>query len=177
MKKALTFILVFSVILCITVSAKENIEKNAEVVVEVLTNDYDEEYIKNIEFDDGTKVGDYNYVIKYAEKVTRDPVYINYYFTAAMWITRDGVVSLSLAPTQRVRDSATLRESGWNLLKNPSIGQGGSAHWPKTTDAQNCFYWQYLCHWEFANTKEYWNIEPSRTASNYTSVILHGCNP
>ena len=44
----------------------------AEVVVEVYINNYDEEYIKNWTFDDGTKVCDYNYVITY-QPVPRSP--------------------------------------------------------------------------------------------------------
>ena len=58
----------------------------AEVVVEVYINNYDEEYIKNWTFDDGTKVCDYNYVITY-QPVPRSYA-LGQYFDFAAWITR-----------------------------------------------------------------------------------------
>lgn len=177
MKKLITFLLMFTMISAITASAVEASQDKPEVTVEVIAGTPSEADIANIEFDDGTKVGDYDFEVTYVKKVTRDPAYISYYFNSAMWITRDGVVSLSLAPTDRVRKDSTLRESGWNILKSSSTGLGGNANWPKTSAAQQCFYWQYLCHWQFANAKDYWNIEPSRSASSYASVVAHGCNP
>lgn len=176
MKKIIALILCISMSLGISAFAIGDMEE-PEVTVKVICNSFDEEYIKNIEFDDGTKVSDYNYTIQYMPQLTRDPSYILYYFNSAMWITRDGLVSLSLNPTQRVRDSSTLRESGWNLLKNPTYGQGSNPNWPKLQANANCFYWQYICHWEYANTKEYWNIEPSRTANSYVGVVATACNP
>ncbi|MGL4760039.1 MAG: DUF2599 domain-containing protein [Sarcina sp.] len=38
-------------------------------------------------------------------------------------------------------------------------------------------HWQFNCHYSFAKNKDYWNIEPHRTASSYLDVIFSGCNP
>jgi hypothetical protein len=37
--------------------------------------------------------------------------------------------------------------------------------------------WQYDCHYSFAPNKDYWNLEPHRTASSYLQVVLAACNP
>ena len=59
--------------------------ENPEVVVTVYVNAHDEDYIKNIQFDDGTTVGDYNYVIEYAAKA-RDTSELTTYFDYVGWI-------------------------------------------------------------------------------------------
>lgn len=152
-------------------------EEDAEVIVTVYVNNHDEDYILNIPFDDGTVVGDYDYSIEYIPHYTRDPIYLTYFFDYVGWITRDGVVSLSLDPTSDVRNNTSSRDSAWNILKDPTYGVGGSPKWPTATSNVKTFRWQYDCHWSFAKNKDYWNIEPSRTASNYAAVVLASCNP
>lgn len=161
----------------IPVFASETKEDNPEVVVRVYANSHDEEYILNIPFDDGTVVGDYNYSIEYVTQKTRDPIYITYFFDYVGWITRDGVVSLSLDPSDDVRKNSSSRDSAWNILKDPTYGVGNDANWPTQSSNVQTLKWQYDCHWSFANSKDYWNLEPSRTASSYAAVVLAGCNP
>ena len=156
------------------------------VLVEVYINNNGEDYIKNIHFDDGTVVGDYNYSIKYVTPSISlvsgiDTMYYSspmaIYFDYAAWITRDGVVSLSLDPNSSVRASSTLKETAWNVVSSPTIGLANSSDWPTETQKVKTFKWQYDCHFSFANNKDTWNIEPSRSAGNYLTVVLAGCNP
>lgn len=177
MKKHKTIFLFISM-LCMVSFLSINVlaakDSNGKVTVKVLTSNHDEEYFKNLELDDGSKISDYDYTIEYVVDKTRDPVLITYYFSSVAWITRDGVVSLSLDPTQELRDSSTLRDSGWNVLTNVFQNE---PDWPKDASKLQTFHWQYDCHWSFANDKDYWNLEPSRTASSYLAVVLAGCNP
>lgn len=142
-----------------------------EVIVEVAINKHDEEFIAGIEFDDGTKVGDYNYVIRYIP--TPRSYALSRYFDYAAWITRDGVVSLSLDPNDTVRKSSSEKEIAWNCLASVENGFAGSSWWYNET----CLKWQYDCHFSFAWFKDYWNLEPSRTASSYAEVVKAKCNP
>ena len=147
-----------------------------EVVVTVYANAHDEDYIKNIQFDDGTTVGDYNYVIEYATK-TRDTSDLITYFDYVGWIDRDGVISLSLDPVDAVRNTYSSMQSAWTALEKPENGVSTDANWPTESANLQTLRWQYDCHWTFAKTKDYWNLEPSRTANNYLAVIMGECNP
>ena len=144
----------------------------AEVVVEVYINNYDEEYIKNWTFDDGTKVCDYNYVITY-QPVPRSYA-LGQYFDFAAWIPRTEGISLSLAPNSEVRASSSLKEIAWNCLASTENGFGAQANFANN---EQVLKWQYDCHFTFANQKDRWNLEPWRTASSYAEVVLKGCNP
>lgn len=147
-----------------------------EVVITVYVNAHDEDYIKNIQFDDGTTVGDYNYVIEYAARA-RDTSELTTYFDYVGWIERDGVISLSLDPVDTVRNTLSSMQSAWTALEKPENGVSTDAYWPTESSNLQTLRWQYDCHWTFAKTKDYWNLEPSRTASNYLAVIMGKCNP
>lgn len=163
--------------LALTVSASSLENNEAEVIVEVLVNNNGEDFIKNIEFDDGTVVSDYDYEIRYVTQLTRDPIYITYYFDSIAWVTRDDGITLSLDPKEDVRNDSDTRTAAWNILKDPVYGHGDDANWPTDADKLETFKWQYDCHFNFAKTKETWNIEPWRTASNYLAVVFAACNP
>lgn len=150
--------------------------ENPEVVVTVYVNAHDEDYIKNLQFDDGTTVGDYNYVIEYATKA-RDTSELTTYFDYVGWIDRDGVISLSLDPVDAVRNTYSSMQSAWTALEKPENGVSTDANWPTESANLQTLRWQYDCHWTFAKTKDYWNLEPSRTASNYLAVVMGECNP
>lgn len=153
-------------------------QKQPEVLVEVIYNSYDEEYLKNIPFDDGTVVGDYDYEIRYIGSVTRDPTYIPYYFNAVSWITRDdGMISLSLDPNSKVRNDSSVKDTAWSVLSTPSNGVADNRNWPTNSKNVKTFRWQYDCHFDFAKDKDRWNIEPSRTAGSYLAVVVNKCNP
>ncbi len=99
------------------------------------------------------------------------------YFNYAAWITRDGMVSLSLDPVQDVRSNTSTAETAWGYLKDKEAVFGLNPNWPNTTDTQNCFYWQYKYHANYAPFKDRWNLEPHRTAGSYIAVVLAACNP
>lgn len=154
---------------------------DTKVTVQVYVNNYGEDFIKNIEFDDGTTVGDYDYTIEYINNIGRDAYYIPEYFEYCAWISREDPdghnISLSLYPKAALRASDIMRNKGWNVLSDPYGGAAGSSYWPTDTQKLKTFHWQYDCHYEHANDKVYWNIEPSRSANSFFSVVLAGCNP
>lgn len=148
------------------------------VIVEVIYTDCEEDEIKKWILDDGTTVGDHNYTIQYSDTVSpfsEDPFGSgsNGYFSSAAWITRDGVVSLQLAPTQKTKSNLKELQNGWNIVTSATTITS-SKYWPADS---TCLYWQYQCHYEFARTKTYWNLEPSRKADSYFEVVAGACNP
>lgn len=175
----------YSIILCIlgvllfTISSTSSLDAFAQsklsneptVKIEVLSNSYDEDFLKNIQFDDGTKVGDYNYEIVYSSSLKSDE--LSKYFNYVAWITRDDIASLSLEPTQLVRDNYNEKNYSWNVLVNPKSGISTDTRWQNT----QVMKWQFDCHYGFAGFKQYWNLEPHRTANSYLQVVLNACNP
>lgn len=143
-----------------------------EVVVEICVGTYSTEEIEAIQFDDGTYVGDYNYVVKYRPEARLGSI-LTLYFNQIAWITRDGVLSLSLDPTTKVRTDRTELDTAWGYLSNTEVGLGQDSRWSNDP----CFYWQYLCHFQYAKYKSVWNLEPSSTADSFAYVVARGCNP
>lgn len=135
-------------------------------------NSTDEDFAENIVFEDGTRLSDYEYSVKYAP-VPRGFYPIADYFDYAAWITRDGVVSLSVDPNSSVRGNKSQKDSAWNVLSSTTHGFGSSSNWKNT----KVIGWQFDCHYWFANSKDFWNLEPHRTASSYAGVVAAGCNP
>ena len=152
-----------------------NIDTEKEKIeVNILYNSYDEEFIKNVVLDDGTKVGDYDYTINYLPTLPGVRSYsISLYLDYGAWITRDGVVSLSMIPKSSVRNNSSTKDTAWSVISSPTKGFGSDSRWKNT----QVMKWQFDCHYSFAKTKEYWNIEPHRTASNYLQEVASGCNP
>lgn len=171
----LLFLLIVNVGAVSAVYAYDNNADKDHILVQVYINNYDEEYIKNIELDDGSKIADYNYEIEYM------PVPYTYilgdYFNYAAWITRDDGICLSLDPVDDVRENALIAEKAWGYLEDDEAGFGLNKNWPKTEETEQCFYWQYTCHAAYASQKDRWNLEPYRTADSYLAVVLALCNP
>lgn len=156
--------------------ASNNQEQPDDVIlIEVIVGD--EETVKNIELEDGTKIEEHNYEIKYTTKLTRDPAYIASYFSLAAWITRNNQISLSLKPLSSVRNSYSKKEEAWTVLSGTAAGLGSHKNWPTSSQKVKTFKWQYDCHYYFANDKSEWNIEPWRSAGSYAAVIAAKCNP
>ena len=158
----------------------ESGEVKEKLEVEILTNSYDEEFIKNVILEDGTRIGDYDYTIIESPlplfpKAVRSSAAIAQYFNYAAWITKsDGLTALSLDPTFAVRTAAASKTAAWNVLSNASYGFAGNSKWTNT----QIMKWQFDCHYWFAPIKDYWNLEPSRTANSYLfGVVLSACNP
>lgn len=145
-----------------------------KIEVNILLNPYDEEFIKNVTLDDGTKVGDYDYTINYLPTLPGVKSYsISQYLDYGAWITRNGVVSLSMKPKSSVRSSLSTKNNAWTVISSPTQGFASSPKWKNT----QVMKWQFDCHYHFANSKEYWNIEPHRTASSWAQVVAAACNP
>lgn len=142
-----------------------------QITVEILYNVNGDEFADNIIFEDGTKLSDYDYKVEYKPMLLSDE--IGTYFNYAAWIIRDGVVSLSLDPINDVRTKSSYRDKAWNIISSENDGFVGSSYWNNT----EVMKWQFNCHYSFAKSKDYWNLEPERVASNYLEVVLAKCNP
>lgn len=168
----LTMLLIVGLMGTSAYATTNSLSQDEVVEVEILINTMDENFAENIIFDDGTKLSDYKYEVTYLAKArVFNP--LENYFSYAAWITRDGVVSLSLNPKTIVRNDRVQKDMAWTALAHPWHGFGSSTSW--TSD--KTFKWQYDCHYSFAKGKTYWNIEPSRRASSYLNVVTAGCNP
>lgn len=154
-----------------------NNDENNKIIVEVIVNEYGDDAIKDIELEDGSHIGDYEYEIIHTSKLTRDPIYIATYFSQAIWITRNGQISLSLVPYSKVRNSLSEKDKAWTTLSGTSTGLGGHKNWPKTEQKRKTFKWQFDCHFHFAKYKSEWNIEPEKSANSYAAVVAAACNP
>lgn len=148
------------------------IPKNEHITVEILYNANGDDFAENIVLDDGSRLSDYDYSVKYIG-TPKTGSEIQEYFDYAAWITRDGVTSLSLDPNSSVRTNSTIRNQAWDVVSSETTGFANSPYWQNT----KVMKWQYDCHATFASNKDYWNLEPHRTASNYLQVVLKKCNP
>ena len=89
------------------------------------------------------------------------------YFNGVEWITRDGVLSLSI-------DHKWIQlweiSAAFKMLED---AYATDAEW----DNRDSLYAQFSCHVKFAPFKNPWNIEPSRTTTSSILTILNQCNP
>lgn len=99
------------------------------------------------------------------------------YFSAGSWITRSGVVSLSLTPKGLVDSrkngvlSGVIEDDSWAKVKSKF---SSSSKWSNTAGLKD----QYLCHYRVAaGWKSPWNIEPSRPDVSYAATVAKACNP
>ncbi len=89
------------------------------------------------------------------------------YFNSVSWITRDGVLSLSI-------DHKTIQFSQLaDSFKEIELRFSQDPEWRN----RDSLYAQYYCHAQFASYKNPWNIEPHRTETNWLQLVLTGCNP
>lgn len=107
---------------------------------------------------------------------TAAATYYKDYFSSFAWITRSGVLSLSLTHTNYIYDAPTQYESEVRLFdswdKLYSI-HSTSSNWSNTDG----MYDQYFCHVIYAPDKNPWNLEPARQNVGWHSTVLHLCNP
>ncbi|MDT9722148.1 DUF2599 domain-containing protein [Paenibacillus sp. ClWae2A] len=103
--------------------------------------------------------------------------YYSDYFSSFAWITRSGVLSLSLTHTNYIYDATTQYEyearafDSWDKLY--SIHSTNTQNWSNTDGMYN----QYFCHVAHAESKNPWNIEPARPDVGYVKTVLNLCNP
>lgn len=100
------------------------------------------------------------------------------YFSSVSWITRDGVISLSVTPktnTPLITANGNIKMAhahrSYSLLKSK---WSSSSKW-KNSGAMEA---QYHCHVMGAGKyKTPWNLEPHRTETSLTKTIAKACNP
>lgn len=103
--------------------------------------------------------------------------YYSDYFSSFAWITRDGVLSLSLTHTTYIYDAPSQYEfearafDSWDKLY--SIHSTNTANWSNTDGMYN----QYFCHVAHAEDKNPWNLEPARADVGYLQTVFYLCNP
>ena len=95
------------------------------------------------------------------------------YFSNITWITRDGVVSLSVTPKS---PGSIAKEESWQELIR--YFQYHPFYTQETNPTKfNSLRNQYLCHVDFARQfKTPWNIEPSKPDKGYWGFVSGLCN-
>lgn len=144
----------------------------SQVIVEILYNVNVEDFAENIIFDDGTKLSEYDYSVKYIP-IPKEFSQVEEYFNYAAWITRDGITSLSLDPKSSVRTNCSNKTQAWTILSSETEGFASSPYWENT----KVMKWQFDCYYSFVSNKDYWNLEPHRSASSCLQVVIKQCNP
>lgn len=162
--------LIFAINLSIPIFAAE--QTQPEVLVEVYVNKYNEQYLLDITFDDGTKVSDYDYQIRYVSPMARG-YSMSLYFDVAAIVTKAEGTTYSLDPTNEVRFSKEKADLAWATLSSPTVG---FAYHPSWTNEQ-CLEWQFYCHFYGAYAKDRWNLDTWRNASSFAAVLAARCNP
>ena len=121
---------------------------------------------------------DINEFRKYYEIETKAGSSYSKYFNSTKWITRSGVVSLSinykssgLYPSNLPNANAAAAYKAWEVLyarhKNDS-------KWKNTKSMEA----QFICHSStIGKLKNPWNIEPHRTETNLVATIAKKCTP
>lgn len=171
-RKSALFILVFILSMSASIAQASDVSSDSsKVVVEIMVNSNGEDFAENIVFDDGTRLTDYDYIVEYVPAARSYA--LQEYFNYAAWITRGTEVSLSLDPKIDVRREVRVKDAAWAVVSSSSQGFGSHPNWRNT----QVMHWQYDCHFDLAYHKDYWNIEPHRTASSYLEVLRWGCNP
>ncbi|ASI36907.1 hypothetical protein A0126_19060 (plasmid) [Exiguobacterium sp. N4-1P] len=100
------------------------------------------------------------------------------YFDSVSWITRDGVVSLSIHPDKKsplITSNGNIKMAhaghAFSLLK---AKWSSSSKW-KNTSAMSA---QFHCHVLGAGkAKTPWNLEPHRTTTSLPATMAKACNP
>lgn len=168
----IAMLLIVSMVFPVFASEYTSKTSDPKLSILVYVNNFDNAYIENWTFDDGTKVSDYSYEIEYLP--TPRSYALGNYFDYAAWVTRSDGITLSLDPKDDVRASSDLKEIAWNCLASTGNGFGTQPDFYNNTQILK---WQYDCHYSYANSKDRWNLEPWRTASSYLQVVLNSCNP
>lgn len=115
-----------------------------------------------------------------AYPVVADPLWGTDLIQRASWINRNGLVSLSIVPTDWNRFNAAFGPAiseGWNetLAKTPTSYVNGRWYGRGTANTTQ-MYWQYQCHQVAGFLKPEWNIEPSSYRSSYAEYSWNACN-
>lgn len=101
------------------------------------------------------------------------------YFESVRWITRDGVVSLSIQPTYLLTSAANpngniLMARAFHAFSWLEDRFSSDYRWDHTDSMAAQFHCHVLLAGDF---KTPWKIEPFRTESNLMKVMAAKCNP
>lgn len=109
--------------------------------------------------------------------------YFSDFFSNGTWITRDGVLSLSLTRKMAQWDTyyvqlfglneSIMADQTWSLV---CARFQSSPEWVYYDNEQG-LYEQYVCHVFNAIDKNPFNLEPDRPVVGYALTVLAGCNP
>lgn len=181
-KKLLSAILLAALAVSLLVPAAFAAPKQSDsddvIEITIVIGNPTKEEIENHKLDDGTRVGDHEYIVRYAETaLTKAPPDLLIYFKYAYWTKDTGVLSLALNPKMDVRTNYDAKEAAWDILTDPENGIVTSSYWPTEPQKEKTFRWQYDCHYIGGMNEEEWNLEPHRSASNFFAVLLAKCNP
>ncbi|MGL6056847.1 MAG: DUF2599 domain-containing protein [Culicoidibacterales bacterium] len=146
--------------------AAQSTDKPIEVTVVYGSLNPDE-----IIFDDHTKLSEYEYTM--TTLITPRFYPLGDYFDYVGWTNRDDGISLQLKPNNTTRNNNAAKNNAWRTLSSRTHGLSGHSYWKNTQVME----WQFECHYQFAKAKQFWNLEPRRTAPNYAFVVATGCNP
>ena len=176
---------------CVTASAlekSENISKEDEEIMEYIniyyliqngelySNDYD---ISNHMYATQIDVELYRqYMSALSNNNARASSGYSKYFNSSKWITRNGVVSLSinfkgsaLYPNDLPAANYAVAKTAFQELYKK---HKSSSKWKHTASMEA----QFLCHhMTIGKLKNPWNLEPHRTETDLGKVIAKGCNP
>lgn len=96
------------------------------------------------------------------EEIARRAPALNYYFSRVYWQMRNGMVTLTLTPTDVVKNDPDQnhRTASWSLLLEEC---GDSQYWTNTSSMSG----------QFGD----WDLEPSRPSTNYFDMLINRCNP
>lgn len=157
-----------------TTSTAEVSINPSDIVIEVMVNSLGKDALLNIELEDGTTVSDHNVTFIENPQSRNSPLTQHFHFVA--WITRDGVISLSLDPVSAVRRTTASNMAAinaWNALAHTRTGMGSHPNWRN----EGALRAQFDCHVNYATNKDFWNLEPHRTSTNAIWTAIRGCNP
>jgi len=115
-----------------------------------------------------------------AYPVVADPMWGKDLISSVKWISRNGVVSMSVTPTGWNRFNVGFEPAitaGWEEAKNktPRTIISGKTY-SRSTAATTQMFWQYRCHQVGAFAKGDWNLEPHRYRNTYQDYVFNLCN-
>lgn len=86
----------------------------------------------------------------------------------ASWTTREGERALVVRPTAYLREHTRTEVADeawrWVVAAVPAADSPGMRH-------------QFVCHVQFAASKDAWYLEPARPDVGYARTVAAGCNP
>lgn len=112
--------------------------------------------------------------------IVADPMWGKDLIKSVNWISRSGVVSLSIVPTGWNRFNLGFQpaiSAGWKetLAKTPTKTFNKKKYNRAKADTTR-MYWQYRCHQVAAFAKGSWNLEPSKIRNTYLDYVKNYCN-